>query len=129
MINGCTLKTGCTAVTLTGGSDVVMKDDGVEVPNGIHIVDTSNTNLVTRASSTFRSRPANANSGVKGKREVTHVRPKLKTDGKVSYPLYRGSFEIDAETTAAELLELKMQAVQHIMDTELDDFYNYGSVR
>lgn len=128
-INGITFKKGSTAITLTGGTDFVMKDDGVEIPGGIHVVDTSEANIAIRPSSTLKSRPANTSTGVKGKREFTHVRPKIRSDLKLSYPLFRGTFEIDAETTAAELLELKLQAVQHIMDSELDDFYNYGSVR
>jgi len=130
-INGITLKSGATAVTLTGGSDIVLKDDGAEVSSGIHVVDTSVSAMATRPHSTFKSKAASFANGnaVKGKREFTHVRPKVLSDGQMSYPLVRATFEIDPECTAAELLELKIQAVQHIMDSELNDFYTYGTVK
>lgn len=130
-INGMILKSGATAVTLTGGSDVTYKDDGAEIQSGIHVVDTSVTSMALRPHSTFKSKAASYTNGVaaKGKREFTHVRPKVLSDSSMSYPLVRVTFEIDAEITAAELLELKMQAVQHIMDSDLNDFYNFGTVR
>jgi hypothetical protein len=129
-INGITLLTGSTGITVTGGSAVVMKDDGATIPNGIHVVDTSVTMLATRPHSTFKSKAASYVNGmaIKGKREITHVRPKLLADDTVAYPLVRISFEIDPEFTAAELLELRQQAIQHIADAELDDFYKYGTV-
>lgn len=130
-INGISLLDGCTAASMTGGSAITMKDDGADVPNGIHVVDTSVTTVSLRPHSTFKSKAASVANGVpvKGKRDITHVRPKTRSDGTISYPLFRIGFELDAETTAAELLELKMQAVQHIIDAELDDFYSYGTVR
>lgn len=129
-INGVSLLVGCTAASVVGGSAIVMKDDAAEIPNGIHVVDTSVATAALRPHSTFKSKAASYANGkvVKGKRDITHVRPKTMSDGTVSYPLCRIGFEIDPEMTAAELLELKMQAVQHIIDAELDDFYTYGTV-
>lgn len=130
-IIGMTLKSGATAVTLTGGSDVIYKDDGADVQNGVHVVDTSVATVALRPHSTFKSKPATYTNGVavKGKREITHVRPKTLSGGDINYPLFRISFELDPECSAAEMLELKMQAVQHIMDADLNDFFNYGTVR
>jgi hypothetical protein len=131
MINGITLLSGATGISVTGGSSIVMKDDAAEIPNGIHVVDTSVSTSLLRPHSTFKSKAASYANGkaVKGRRDFIHVRPKTLSDDTVCYPLARVSFEIDPEMTAAELLELKLQAVQHIMDSELDDFYTYGTVR
>lgn len=130
-INGLTLLVGATGISVTGGSAVVMKDDAADIPNGVHVVDTSVTTAALRPHSTFKSKAASYANGkiVKGRREVSHVRPKAMSDGVVVYPLVRVNFELDPEMTAAELLELKLQAVQHIMDTELNDFYTFGTVR
>lgn len=131
MIAGMQLIVGATGITVVGGSAVTFKDDGTTIPNGIHVVDTSVATLLLRPHSTFKSKAASYSNGipVKGKREITHVRPKTLADGTLAYPLFRGTFEVDPEITAAQFLELKLQAVQHIMDAELDDFYNYGTVK
>lgn len=130
-INGITLKKAATGVTIIGGTDAVMKDDGIDVANGIHVVDTTELDMSIRPNSSFKSKAPSYVNGklTKGKRDFTHVRPKRLTDLSLCYPLFRGSFEIDHEITAAEFLELKLQAVQHIMDSELDDFYTFGTVR
>lgn len=122
---------GATGASVTGGSAVTMKDDSSDIPNGIHVVDTSITTMALRPHSTFKSKAASYANGipVKGKREITHVRPKTLADGTYAYPLFRISFELDPEFTAAELLELQMQAVQHIIDTEASDFFTYGTTR
>lgn len=130
-LNGMNTLVGASGITITGGSAVVHKDDGADIPNGIHIVDTSVDTLSVRPHTTLKSRaPVNTNGTFsKGKREFTHVRPKVLSDDSVSYPLARVAFEITHETTDAELLELKLQTVQLIMDSDMDDFYKYGSVR
>lgn len=130
-INGISLLAGSTGVSITGGSAVIMKDDGASIPNGIHVVDTNVTTLSLRPHSTFKSKAASYANGtaVKGKREVTHVRPKTMSDDSIAYPLVRITFEVDPEMTAAELLELKQMAIQHISDSELDDFYTFGTVQ
>lgn len=128
-IHGSSLLVGATGITIVGGSAVTMKSDAGK-PNGIHVVDTSVSNLAVRPSSTFTSKAPSYTNGqvTKGKRDITHIRPKILSTGENIGQSVRISFEITHEITAAELLELKLQAVQHIMDAEYDDFYNYGVI-
>lgn len=130
-IDGISVLKAATGITITGGSASVWESDGAKIDNGIHIVDTSESNFIVRKHATFKSRSPVLANGLysKGKRDVTIVAPKILLDGSVSFPLYRGSFEFHPEMTAAERLELKMLAVQSIMDSETDNFYTFGSVK
>jgi hypothetical protein len=129
-IDGAELVVGATGASVTGGTAVTMIDDSLDIPNGIHVLDsTSVVSPGLRPHTTFRSKQASYANGKhqKGKREATHVRPKLLADGTPVYPLVRITIEPDYEMTDAELLELQMQGVQHFIDTEFANFWKFGS--
>lgn len=130
MINGVTLKKGATGITVTAGTDAIYVSDGLDVKNGIHIVDSSATSFITRPHMTFKNRPAALQfdgSWSKGRRDMNVTTPIVLASGKTSFPVYRGTFELHPEMTDAQLLELKLLAVQAIMDLELADFYKFGA--
>lgn len=130
-INGMSILKGATGITLTGGTAAVFEDDGKEVKNGIHVVDTTVTDFLVRPYAIFSNRAPLLQKGVytKGYREVTIGTPFMHTDDTIKFPVYRGKFEIPPEATAAQILELKLLACQSIMDAELVNFYQYGSVK
>lgn len=132
MINGITLKKGATGAAVTAGTDAIFVDDGLTVSNGIHIVDSSSTNFVTRAHATFKNRAHQLlPDGTYSKRKLDFnvTTPIVLASGAVSFPVFRGNMELHPEMSAAQILELKMLACQLIIDAELTDFYNYGSVK
>lgn len=132
MINGITFMKGANGITVTAGEAAVFTDDGLEVKNGIHVVDSTNSNFITRAHGTFKNKPAQLQSDgsfSKGKRDFNITTPILLASGAVSFPVFRGNMELHPEMTAAQILELKMLACQAIMSSELNDYFTFGSVR
>lgn len=132
MINGITLKKGATGISVTAGTDAVWTDDGLDVKNGIHVVDSTSTNFITRPHATFKNRPAQLQpdgTWSKGKRDFNVTTPIVLASGATSFPVFRGGMELHPEMTAAQILELKMLACQMIMDAELDAYYTYGSIK
>jgi len=131
-INGITLMKGATGITVTAGTNAVYVDDGLEVKNGIHVVDSTATSFVTRPHATFKNRGAALQSDgtwSKGRRDFNITVPKTLASGAITFPVFRGTMELHPEMTAAEILELKMLACQIIMDSELADYYSFGSVK
>lgn len=132
MINGITFKKAATGVTVVGGVDAVYTDDGLEVKNGIHVVDSTAINFITRAHGTFKNKPAQLQPDgtySKGKRDFNITTPIILASGAVSFPVFRGNMELHPEMSAAQILELKMLACQSIMDAELDAYFAFGSIR
>lgn len=131
-INGITFKKGATGITVSDGTDTVWTDDGLDVKNGIHIVDSSSTDFITRPHGTFKNRPAQLQpdgTWSKGKRDFNITMPIVLASGATSFPVFRGAMEFHPEMTAAQILELRMLACQAIMDAELDAYFTYGSVK
>jgi len=131
-IDGITLLNGATGVTVTGGTAAVFTPDGLEVKNGIHVIDTSVADKTVRPHATFKSKGFAAQPDgtySKGTRSVNYTLPKSLASSKISYQVFRGTFEIHPEMSDAEILQIRLMACQLIMDAELDNFYNNGSVK
>lgn len=131
-INGITLMKGATGITVTAGTSAVYTDDGLEVKNGIHVVDSTATNFITRPHATFKNKPAALQpdgSWSKGRRDFNITTPIVLASGATSFPVFRGTMELHPEMTAAQILELKMLACQIIMDAELAEYFSYGSIK
>jgi hypothetical protein len=131
-IEGLTLMKGATGITVVGGTSAEFTDDGLQVSNGIHVVDESETNALVRPHATFKNKPhALQGNGTysKGVRTVNITVPKLLADGTISYTVFRGTIEIHPELSVAEITEIRRLAVQCLSDADLDNFYVYGSVK
>lgn len=131
-INGISLQKGATGITVTAGTATTYTDDGLDVKGGIHVVDSSATNFITRPHMTFKNKPAALQSNgtwSKGKRDFNVTTPIVLASGAVAFPVFRGTVELHPEMTAAQILELRMLACQMIMDSELSDYFAYGSIK
>lgn len=131
MIKNLEIMKDATSISVTGGVAAAFTPDGQTVLNGIHIVDTSVVDVKERPHATFKNRghalqPDGTFS--KGKRDFNLTKPKTLASGKTSFQVFRGSFEIHPELSAAEVLQLRYEAAQMIIDGELDDYFVYGSV-
>lgn len=131
-INGISLLKGATGITVAAGTETVFSDDGLDVKNGIHVVDTTEANFIIRKHMTFKNKGAQLlpdGTYSKGKRDFNVTTPIVLASGKTSFPVFRGTMELHPEMTAAQILELRMLACQSIMDAELDSYYSIGSVK
>lgn len=131
MLNGITLLKGATSNTITGGTATVFSSDGLEVKNGIHVIDESVTDLTVVPHMTFRNKPhalQSDSSFSKGKRNFNFTFPYTLADGSISYQVFRGEMELHPEIPASVVLEMRLMSCQMIMDAEADNYFNSGSV-
>jgi hypothetical protein len=130
-LNNISLLKGATGHTITGGVATTYQDDGLEVKSGIHLVDVSEPNFLLRPHGTFKNKPATLQSTgkfSKGVRGVNFTIPFLEADGTVSYPVFRGTFDLPPTMSVAQITEMRRMAAQQILDAEADNFYNFGTI-
>lgn len=130
-LNGAIIKTGVTAMTPTGGSDVTFTSDGVSVTNGIHVADATQADIRIRKNATFKNKPEQLGSdGVwtKARRTITIVVPKTLASTKSSFPLIRIEVETHPEQTAAEKLDLCMMGAQALSNAAIASFLASGNL-
>lgn len=132
-LQNATLLVGGT-VSTTGGTSVAFVNNGSQVTGGIQVVDSANTNAVTRASLTFRTIKTAVLDLVTGlftgkiKRQAQLVRPKVTASGRVVFPLVRIEVEFSPENTDAEISALLSEGAQLLVDTDFTSFWKIGSV-
>lgn len=130
-INGVSLQKGASGITVTGGTATVFATDGLKVANGIHVIDTTVTDLTLVPHATFKNKahalqPDGRFS--KGRRDFNFTLPIVLASGERSFQVFRGTFELHPEISAATILEMRMMACQLIMDAELNSYYSNGSL-
>lgn len=130
-INGISILKNATGITVTGGSAAVFQTDGLDVKNGLHVVDTTEANFLLRNHMTFKNKapvPVAAGKFSKGYRNFNVTTPIADVDGSILYPVFKGAIELPPIMTVAQILQLRLLACQAIMDAELDNYYVYGTV-
>lgn len=131
-LQNATLMVGAV-VSSTGGTSTAFVPNGVSVANGIQVVDSTNTNAVTRASITFRTIKSAAIDVVTGlftgktKRQVQLVRPKVLANGQVKFPLIRIEIETVPDSTDAEVTALLAEGAMLLSDSDFTSFWKIGS--
>lgn len=130
-VQGSIVKSGSTAMTPTGGSDLTLTTDGVSVTNGVHIADAAQSDFRIRRNATVKNKvPTLQANGTysKDKKSITFVAPKLLADGSTVFNLIRIEREVHPESTAAEALDLNMIGAQLLADTDFTAFWSAGSL-
>lgn len=129
-IRNASLTLGGT-IAISGGTAKTFTEMGETIQNGVKVTDLSTTDSRLRTSITAVNRPARLNSvGVytsKDKRTVKIVRPKLRADGTISFPLREIRIEDDPESTDTEKAELNNYAAQVFFDADLQQFVLNGA--
>jgi hypothetical protein len=128
------LQKDATSGTTVGGTATALSSDGVDVKNGVHIADMTETDFTVRTNIMFRNRnPSRLSDGsyTKGKRFITVVVPKDLGDdaGGVVFNLIRIEVEAHPKTTVAELTSLHMLGAQMFTDSDVTDFLVNGSLK
>lgn len=129
-INNAVLKSAGTC-SVTGGTDITFKMTGLEVKGGNAFVDAASTDVRTRKQIIARSNPARVlptGKWSKDKRELTVTIPKVLADGTQDFQSLRLDAGLLAETTAADLLELKTLMAQAIFSAAFADFWQTGTI-
>lgn len=116
----------------SGGSALVFADDGVTVPNGVHLVVPADTDYQTRRSVTAKYRPPTFNQATssygKDKKSISLTLPIVLTDGKVVFNVIRVEREVHPSVSAAACTELNKLAAQLLVDADTDNFWAAGSL-
>lgn len=118
-------------LTASGGTAVTYTPDGQTIPNGIHLINAAVADYRVRPNVTFRYKiPVLDSQGVFSKDRKTSllVMPKLLASGKIVFPLIRIEREVHPEMTAAEALELNIQAAQFLTRPDYAPFWATGSM-
>jgi len=126
------VKSGASAMTPTGGSDMTFTPDGQTVAGGIHLSNAAQADFRIRENLTLKTKvpTLNPSTGVysKGKQSCTYVKPKILADGSTVFNLIRIEVEVHPESTAAEALDLRMMGAQFLSDADYNAFWSTGSL-
>lgn len=132
-LQNATLMVGAT-VSTTGGTSTAFVPNGASVTNGTQLVDSTNTNAITRASitaKTIKQAVIDVVTGLfigKTKRQMQLVRPKVLASGRVVFPLIRIEVETVPDCTDAEITALLNEGAMLLTDTDFISFWKLGSV-
>lgn len=129
-LKNMSIASGAT-VSVTGGTAVVFADDGVTVPNGVHLVVPADTNYATRRAATAKYRPPVLNSDGtydRDKKYISFVWPMTLASGKIINNVIRVEREVHPEFSAANCTDFNKLAAQLLVDSDLDNFWAAGSL-
>lgn len=119
-------------VAASGGSALVFADDGVTIPNGVHLIVPADSDYQTRRQVTVKYRPPtlDAKTGAYGKdkKSITLVLPQVLSSGTVVFNTVRIEREVHPSLTAVTCVELNKLGAQLLSDTDLDAFWATGSL-
>lgn len=130
-LKSMSLLTGAT-IAASGGVALVFADDGVTIPNGLHLIVPGDMDYQTRRQVTAKYRPptldAKTNSYGKDKKSLCLVKPIVLADGRVVFNTIRIEREVHPSVTAADCVELNKLGAQLLSDTDTDAFWATGSL-
>lgn len=132
-LQNATLLVGGT-VSASGGTSTAFVPNGASVTGGLQVVDSTNTNAVTRASITFRTIKQAVLDYVSGlftgkiKRQIQLVRPKVLSSGRVVFPLIRIELEFHPDNSDGEISALLNEGAQLLVDSDFISFWKIGNL-
>lgn len=130
-LKNMSVQTGAT-IAPTGGSALVFADDGVTIPNGLHLIVPADADYQTRRSCTTKYRPPTYDSktGVYGKdkKTVTYVIPQVLSGGTVVFNILRIEREVHPSFAAASAADMNIIGAQLLTDSDATNFWANGSL-
>lgn len=132
-LDGLVLKEGGTTTT-SGGTDMTFGRSGKSVTNGIAIVNTGDSDILTREEIICVSKASNVNadgSMTKQKTKLQYTIPFETTDNGVVYSLVRVEIEVhplQLSASATLIDTLREQGAQLLKDADTDAFWDTGSL-
>lgn len=119
------------SVANTGGTAKVFADDGVTVPNGVHVSVPGTADFRVREHATFRYNPAVLQGDGTYSRQQCKASltvPKALASGKYVNNTLRIEMDIHPESTATEYADLRKLGAQLLIDSDTDNFWTAGSL-
>lgn len=129
-LKNMSINTGGTLAN-TGGTAKVFADDGVTVPNGVHVSVPAVTDFRVREHATFRyNPPALQADGTYSRQKcvASLTAPKALASGKYVNNTVRIEVDIHPESTATEYADLRKLGAQLLFDPDTDNFWTAGSL-
>lgn len=119
-------------VSASGGSALVFADDGITIPNGLHLMVPADADYQTRRQATVKYRPPSINpkTGVYGKdkKSISFTLPQVLADGSVVFNTIRIEREVHPSLSAAGALDLNVIGAQLLIDGDATAFWATGSL-
>lgn len=118
-------------ISASGGTAQSFVPDGVEVKNGVHLVDSSVADFRTRPSLTAKTnQPTTLPDGSfsKDKRVMTYAEPFIDSKGNVQYNYIQVVRRIHPESPASRGTDLLTKGAQLCVDTDFTAFWALGSL-
>lgn len=115
----------------TGGTAKVFSDDGVTIPNGVHLTVPATSDFRIRESATFRYTPSKLQadgSYTRAKFVASITVPKALASGKYVNNVFRIEADIHPESTTTEQQDIRKLAAQLLFDSDTDNFWAAGSL-
>jgi hypothetical protein len=133
-LNGISLLDAATACAASGGSALVFEDDGTPVATGVHVSDTTETDLRLKKHITFKNRNAQLQSDgsfSKTRKDTVLTIPFELADGSISYQVVRTQTEAHPQfaAVAGNMDNLRFMGAQVLVDSETDSYYDHGSTK
>lgn len=130
-LKNMSLLAGAT-VNATGGTAQTFVDDGVSIPNGVHLVVPADTDYQTRRTATVKYRPPSIDvkTGMysKDKKSVSYTFPMVLSSGQVVFNVIRVEREVHPALAATDAAELLKIAAQICTDADTAQFWASGSL-
>lgn len=130
-LKNMSLLAGAT-ITASGGSAQAFTDDGLQIPNGVHLIVPADTDFVTRRQATAKYRApaydAKALAWSKDKKSISYTKPIILASGAISFCVLRIERECHPEMAAADAVEMNKIGAQLLTDPDLDNYWANGSL-
>jgi len=119
-------------VTPSGGTALAFAEDGVSIPNGVHLIVPADADYQTRRQLTAKYRPPSLDvktgSYSKDKKSISLALPQVLPDGRVVFNTIRIEREVHPSLSAANALELCNLGAQLLVDSDVTAFWATGSL-
>lgn len=117
-------------IAISGGTAKTLTLTETKKNGAVVCVDTSITDPRIVPKYTYESaqhQMLSDGSFTKARRQVQVTRPKILTSGKIDFPTGEVMMKLHPEMSDAEILSMKQDMVQLILDPEYDNFWKFGT--
>lgn len=130
-INGLSIMTGATSLSVTGGTAQAFTLDGQTVTNGAHVAATAVADFRVRPHISFQNRnPVRKGDGTytQGTRVIKLTVPYLDASGVVHYDTYIVERRYSPVIPDANLKSARYMCAQLLFDADVEDYNNVGAL-
>lgn len=126
-----TIKKDATAMTPTGGTDIIYSITGKQIPGGFEVQDAAVIDFTIRPTAEVKTRvPTMGKDGYYTKRkiDVKLVRPVKRADGSTAFSVWRITNETPVELPSNVFVDDKFRACQFISDLDFAALWSDGNL-